>query len=76
MNRSLMRYAVASAVALLFSIGLGHTQDFPTRPVTLIVPFAAGGTIGHRTSRAGLPRLRNIPGKSIVIENRTGVPAR
>jgi len=71
MNRSLVRHAMASAVALLVSVGLGHAQDFPTRPVTLIVPFAAGGTtdIGLRALAAATERHL---GQSIVIENRAG----
>jgi tripartite-type tricarboxylate transporter receptor subunit TctC len=62
---------MASAVALLISVGLSHAQDFPTRPVTLIVPFAAGGTTdtGLRALAAATEKhLR----QSIVIENRTG----
>ncbi len=71
MNRSLVRHAMASAVALLVSVGLSHAQDFPTRPVTLIVPFAAGGTtdIGLRALAAATEKHL---GQSIVIENRTG----
>jgi tripartite-type tricarboxylate transporter receptor subunit TctC len=71
MNRSLVRHAMASAVALLVSVGFGHAQDFPTRPVTLIVPFAAGGTtdIGLRALAAATEKHL---GQSIVIENRTG----
>jgi tripartite-type tricarboxylate transporter receptor subunit TctC len=71
MNRSLVRHAMASAVALLVSVGLSHAQNFPTRPVTLIVPFAAGGTtdIGLRALAAATEKHL---GQSIVIENRTG----
>jgi tripartite-type tricarboxylate transporter receptor subunit TctC len=71
MNRSLVRHAAASAVALLVSVGFGHAQDFPARPVTLIVPFAAGGTtdVGLRALAAATERHL---GQSIVVENRTG----
>ena len=71
MKRSLVRHAMASAVVLLVSVGLSHAQDFPTRPVTLIVPFAAGGTtdIGLRALAAATEKHL---GQSIVIENRTG----
>ncbi len=57
--------------ALLVSVGLGQAQEFPTRPVTLIVPFAAGGTtdIGLRALAAATEKHL---GQSIVIENRTG----
>src|SRR5882724_6545063 len=71
MNRSSMRLAVASAVALLASVGFGLAQDFPTRPVTLIVPFGAGGTtnIGLRALAAATEKHLGQP---IVLENRTG----
>jgi tripartite-type tricarboxylate transporter receptor subunit TctC len=50
---------------------LGHAQDFPARPVTLIVPFAAGGTtdIGLRALAAATEKHLS---QSIVVENRTG----
>ena len=48
-----------------------QAQDFPTRPVTLIVPFAAGGTtdIGLRALAAATEKHLGQP---ILIENRTG----
>ncbi len=66
-----MRNAAVGALALLFSFGLADAQEFPTRPVTLIVPFAAGGTtdIGLRALAAATEKHL---GQSIVIENRTG----
>ncbi len=63
--------ALAGAAALLASLGIGHAQEFPARPVTVIVPFAAGGTtdIGLRALAAATEKhLR----QSIVVENRTG----
>ena len=46
-------------------------SNFPTRPVTLIVPFAAGGTtdIGLRALAAATEKHL---GQSIVVENRAG----
>jgi tripartite-type tricarboxylate transporter receptor subunit TctC len=55
--------------------GIAQAQQFPTRPVTLIVPWPPGGStdIGMRAlARATEKHL----GQSIVIENRPGAPAR
>src|SRR6185369_6257527 len=62
---------MASALALLVSVGFSLAQDFPTRPVTLIVPFAAGGAtdIGLRALASATEKPL---GQSIVIENRSG----
>jgi tripartite-type tricarboxylate transporter receptor subunit TctC len=46
-------------------------QDWPTRPVRMILPFAAGGAIDS-ASRALQPRLSEILGQPVVMENRTG----
>ena len=42
MKSLVKRLAVAAAV-LSFS-AVAHAQDYPKRPITMIVPFAAGGT--------------------------------
>jgi tripartite-type tricarboxylate transporter receptor subunit TctC len=53
-------------------LGAAGAEDFPSRPVTLIVPYAAGGTtdIGLRALAAATEKHL---GQSILIENRTGV---
>ena len=70
MKQSLALRALAG-VLLLISTSVLHAEDFPSRPVTLIVPFAAGGTtdVGLRALAAATEKHL---GQSIVIENRTG----
>src|SRR5262245_45897678 len=46
-------------------------QEYPTRPITLIVPWPAGGSIDG-LSRALAPELASGVGTSVVIENRPG----
>jgi tripartite-type tricarboxylate transporter receptor subunit TctC len=60
-----------AAMALLGSPGALEAQDYPSRPVTMIVPFAAGGTtdIGLRSLAAATEKHL---GQRILIENRTG----
>lgn len=49
-----------------------QTADpFPTRPVRILAPFAAGGT-GDTVARVLAPRLTETWGQQIVIENRPG----
>lgn len=46
-------------------------QDYPRRPITLIVPFVAGGS-SDIFARAIAQRLEKKIGQSVVIENRGG----
>lgn len=71
MIQGLVRNAIAAACALPFMLGAALAQQFPSRPVTLIVPFAAGGTtdIGLRALASATEKHL---GQSIVVENRTG----
>lgn len=46
-------------------------QEFPTKPVTIIIPFAAGGA-GDILARILSPRLEKVFGKPFVVENKPG----
>jgi tripartite-type tricarboxylate transporter receptor subunit TctC len=50
-------------------------QEFPSRPLTLVVPFAAGGSTGL-IARMMLPRMSEVLGQQIVIENMGGAGQR
>jgi tripartite-type tricarboxylate transporter receptor subunit TctC len=64
-----------SVVAVLLgSLALGmsaHAQDYPTRAVRLIVPFAAGG-VTDTSARVIADRLGVRLGHQVVVENRPG----
>jgi tripartite-type tricarboxylate transporter receptor subunit TctC len=60
---AVMLAALASAPAV--------AQDYPARPVTIIVPFAAGGGT-DMVARMVATRLEQRLGKPFVIENRPG----
>jgi tripartite-type tricarboxylate transporter receptor subunit TctC len=63
-----MRRYLAAAFSLVASCGLASAQDWPTRPVTMIVPYAAGGpvdTVG-RIMAAGLSEAL---GQQVIVEN-------
>jgi tripartite-type tricarboxylate transporter receptor subunit TctC len=59
---------VALALALAFP---GHAQTYPSKPVRLIVPFAAGGP-GDIQARLIGARLTETWGQQVVVENRGG----
>src|SRR5437868_1362578 len=48
-----------------------RAQDFPTGPITFVVPFPPGGSIDV-ILRAMAPKLQERLGKPVVIENRAG----
>jgi len=56
------------AVGLPFS---ASAQNYPDRPVRLIVPFAAGGA-NDIVARLIQPSLERTLGQPIIVENRTG----
>jgi tripartite-type tricarboxylate transporter receptor subunit TctC len=62
----------AALVAVLMVCTLGSTgavaQGYPTRPLTLVVPFPAGGS-SDSIARILTPRLAERLGQPIVIEN-------
>jgi tripartite-type tricarboxylate transporter receptor subunit TctC len=65
-----MRY-VAIAAVLALPFGAALAQDYPTRPITMIVPFAAGGptdTIARLTAQA----MSKALGQQIIVENTMG----
>jgi tripartite-type tricarboxylate transporter receptor subunit TctC len=53
---------------ILAGISQAGAQNWPTRPLTMVVPFAAGGA-GDVVARILTPRLSEILGQPIVIEN-------
>ena len=48
-----------------------YAQTYPSRPITMVVPFAAGGTFDV-VGRIIAARMAELLGQSIVVENVTG----
>jgi tripartite-type tricarboxylate transporter receptor subunit TctC len=65
MGKLLLAVALAATLA---GIGSGAAQDFPSRPITMIVPFPPGGAVDP-VARIVAERMKVALGQSIVIEN-------
>ena len=70
-NRTFATGLVAALVASALANGTAQAQNFPTRPVTLIVPWPAGGTTDV-VMRALATATEKHLGQSLVIDNRGG----
>jgi tripartite-type tricarboxylate transporter receptor subunit TctC len=69
-----MRRWVAVSVALLLAVAsaeMAFAQAYPTRPITMIVPFPAGGAT-DTLARFLAETMRPVLGQPIVIENVAG----
>lgn len=66
-NRKIL---AALALAVLPLAG-AMAQDYPTRPIKLIVPYAAGGGT-DTAARAMSQRLGELLGQPVVVENKPG----
>lgn len=69
------RRAFAAALAASLALGLGApaaiAQSYPSKPITLIVPFAAGGGV-DATARLVNTKLGEVLRQSVVIDNVAG----
>ncbi len=62
------RLSVAAMGALLALTTGAWAQNFPTRPLTMVIPFAAGGPTDVLGRIVGI-RMGEILGQQVVIEN-------
>ena len=65
-----MRIISAAVIALAFSLQI-FAQNYPVKPVRLIVPFAAGGNVDI-TARQIAPGLSELLGQNFIVDNRVG----
>lgn len=68
-RRSILQLAAAAAPALLASGALA--QNFPSKPIQLVVPFPAGGNV-DAFARVNAEFLGQILGQQVVVVNRGG----
>lgn len=68
------RLLVAAALAAGLQFGGAAAQDYPSRPITIIVPFPAGGP-SDTLARIMADRMKVSLGQPVIIENVTGAGA-
>jgi tripartite-type tricarboxylate transporter receptor subunit TctC len=61
---------IAFGIFVASSVG-ALAQNYPSRPIVMVVPFAAGGTFDVM-GRIVAPRMSEILGQQVIVENTTG----
>jgi tripartite-type tricarboxylate transporter receptor subunit TctC len=70
-NRRRLLQTTGLAAAAVAAPSLVRAQDYPARPITMIVPFNTGG-YNDRLARAFAPFLQAAIGQPVTVENRPG----
>lgn len=70
MHRRLL-LKLAAAVLPVFCAGSGYAQSYPTKPITLVAPFSAGGAL-DLIARSVAQKLNEEWGQSVVVDNKAG----
>ena len=60
-----------AAVALVATLNSAQAQNYPTRPITLVIPFAPGGSTTI-VGRGVAEKMSELLGEKIIIDNRPG----
>lgn len=69
MSRNVL-YAVAASLLAIVA-GAAHAQTWPTKPITLVVTYPAGGG-ADTMARLIAPKLGEALGQPVIIENKPG----
>ncbi|MEY4218024.1 MAG: hypothetical protein RL686_531 [Pseudomonadota bacterium] len=68
--KSHIRRALVLSLSALGSVWVGHAtaQDYPSKPITMVMPYAAGGP-GDTITRLFAGSMQKILGQQIVVDN-------
>ncbi len=65
------RVVLTALLAILASAGIARADNFPSRSITIVVPFSAGGP-SDAMARILAERMKVTLGESVLVENVTG----
>src|SRR4051812_37720315 len=66
--RRILPALVAVALVLPAIVGIAEAQTYPSRPITMVVPYPAGGLFDS-VARVLAEHMRKTLGQTVVIEN-------
>lgn len=69
--KTILKFALLLAIPLLGLIAPAHGQEWPTKNITLVVPFTSGGSTDI-TARLLAERLQAELGQPVLVDNRGG----
>jgi len=64
----MLKTLTAACAAMFVLAGTAGAQDYPTRPITMVIPFAAGGPTDV-LGRVVAAKMSEILGQQVVVEN-------
>src|SRR3954466_7559560 len=67
----MLRILIAGALAALAAVAVGQTPQYPAKPITVIVAYAAGGNNDLRARQLAIP-VAEMLGKQLIVDNRPG----
>lgn len=68
---SFVKALVGALITSMLTIGVVAAQDYPSRPIKIVVPYAAGGTSDIMARKMG-QLLNQAWGQPVIIENKPG----
>jgi tripartite-type tricarboxylate transporter receptor subunit TctC len=74
MSMAVLRWRALAFLALALWCGLAMAQDYPTRPIRVIVPFSPGGAVDG-PMRVIAQELGKRLGQAVTVENKPGAGA-
>ena len=71
MKRLWLALSLAVATLVITTLSTAQAQNYPNRPVRLLIPFAAGGAV-DTIGRVIGQKLTEQMGQPVIVENRAG----